>query len=252
MEIEIKRTFVEKWDKYFSGSELPLACFYSDELHGAEFANKPKENKKGYTCIFSQLAAARAGKPRAFNQDNFGCFGATGTLGFSTKAPTKKEIAEMVDFLINEERFKKSEEHVMAMMQTNPPLSAKGKYLILKRWDTLSMNDTPQIVCFFASPDVIAGLFALANYDTMNPHGVISPFGSGCDALIGFAMKEYESEEPKAVLGGFDPPMRACVKPKILTFSVPYSRLVTMIENMDDCFLNTYIWDGINKRIQKT
>ena len=37
---------------------------------------------KGYTCIFSQLAPVRSGKPRAFNQDNFGCGDAAGILGF--------------------------------------------------------------------------------------------------------------------------------------------------------------------------
>ena len=250
MDITIKTTFMEQWEKYFPGSELPLACFYSDDLHGAKYATKPKENKKGYTCIFSQLAPVRAGKPRAFDQDSFGCFGATGTLGFSN-TPTKEEIDYMANFLINEERFKKSKGHVMGMMEANPPLPAKGKYLVVKRWDTLSEQDAPQVVSFFVSPDAIAGLFSLANYDTINPHGVISPFGSGCDTLIGFAMKECESSNPKGVIGGFDPPMRACVKPNLLTFSVPYIRLITMLGNMDDCFLNTYIWEGIHKRMQK-
>jgi len=35
MDIEIKNNFMEKWEKYFPGSELPIACFYSDELKAA-------------------------------------------------------------------------------------------------------------------------------------------------------------------------------------------------------------------------
>ena len=53
MDLAIKGKFVEKWDKYFSGNELPIACFYSDELNGADFPKAPKPNKRGYTCIFS-------------------------------------------------------------------------------------------------------------------------------------------------------------------------------------------------------
>ena len=72
----------------------------------------------------------------------------------------------------------------------------------------------------------------------------------GCDTLIGFAMKELGSDNPRAVLGLFDPPARGCVKANLLNFSVPWPKLLSMIDNMDDCFLNTYIWDGIRKRMK--
>lgn len=246
MEMAIKERFIEKWTRYFPGCELPVACFYSDSPGSAEFPEKPKENKRGYTCLFSQLAAVRKGKDRAFNQDNLGCFGAGGTLGF-----TPMEMDDhMVDFLVNVERFKKSREHVMGMAAANPPTPAGGKYLVFKRWDRLTEADTPQVVFFFVGADAIAGLHTLANFDTTDPHGVIAPFGSGCDTLIGFAMKELASDNPRAVLGLFDPPARGCVKAHLLNFSAPWPKLLTMIDNMDDCFLNTYIWEGIQKRMK--
>lgn len=34
MDLEIKKSFMEKWEKYFPGSELPIACFYADVLDG--------------------------------------------------------------------------------------------------------------------------------------------------------------------------------------------------------------------------
>lgn len=249
MKTKIKEKFTEKWKKYFSDSELPIACFYSDDLEDVEFPKAPQKNEKGYTCFFSQLASVRRGRARAFNQENFGCYGAVNTLGFG-KAPTQGDIDHMVDFLTNVEKFKKTKEHVMGMAESNPPISAKGKYLIFKRWDLLKENDDPQIVFFFVTPDAIAGLHTLANFDTIDPHGVIAPFGSGCDSLIGFAMKELESEAPKAVIGLFDPPARACVKPNLLSFSIPWPKFMTMLENMDNCFLNTYIWEGIQKRMK--
>ena len=251
MDLAIKEKFIQKWNKYYPGSDLPIACYYSDELNGADFPKAPKPNKRGYTCIFSQLAPVRSGKPRAFNQDNFGCWGASATLGFG-KEPTPEDMDHMVDFLINVEKFKKIKEHVMGMAAANPPVQAQGKYLIFKRWDLLTEADQTQVVAFFCTPDAISGLHTLASFDTIGPHDVIAPFGSGCDGLIGFAFKELRSGEPKAVMGLFDPPARACVKADLLSFSIPWPKFVTMLENMDDCFLNTYIWEKIQNRMKPT
>ncbi len=249
MDLKIKTSFITKWEKYFTGNDLPIACFYADEPKEADFPKAPKPNKKGYTCIFSQLAPVRAGKPRAFNQDNFGCWGASGTLGFGNE-PTQEDMDHMVDFLTNVEKFKKSKEHVIGMFAANPPMPAEGKYLIFKRWDMLLESDEPQVVLFFVTPDAMAGLHTLANFDTINPHGVIAPFGSGCDSFIGFAMRELKSDNPKAVIGLLDPPARSCVKPNLLSFSIPWPKFVTMLENVDDCFLNTYIWAKIHNRMK--
>jgi len=248
MDLSIKEKFFEEWNNYFPDSDFPIACYYSDELNGAHFPEAPRPNKRGYTCIFSQLAPVRAGKPRAFNQDNFGCWGASGTFGFG-KEPTQEDMDKMVDFLLNVEKFKKTKEQVLGMAAANPPLPAQGKYLIFKRWDMLTEADQPQVVAFFWKPDAIAGLHTLTSYDTIGPHDVIAPFGSGCDGLIGFAMKELRSSEPKAVIGLFDPPARACVKADLLSFSIPWRKFVTMLDNMDDYFLNTYIWEKIQKRM---
>lgn len=37
MDLTIKNSFTAKWAKYFKRSELPIACFYSDDLCGADF-----------------------------------------------------------------------------------------------------------------------------------------------------------------------------------------------------------------------
>ena len=121
MDLEIKKRFMEKWEKYFPGSDLPIACYYADKLNGADFTKAPKPNKKGYTCIFSQMAPVRLGKPGAFNQENFGCWGASGLFGF---IPLEADDY-MVDCLVNVERFKKSEEHVKGMFAANPPCRPK-------------------------------------------------------------------------------------------------------------------------------
>ncbi len=45
---------IEKWEKYFPGNELPIGCYYADDLHDAEFPENPKPNKTCITCIFGQ------------------------------------------------------------------------------------------------------------------------------------------------------------------------------------------------------
>ena len=116
-----------------------------------------------------------------------------------------KADEQTTDFMVNVERYKKSHAHVEAMFENSPPLKAKRRYLIFKRWDSLSETDDPQVVFFFCTPDVLSGLHGLANYDTMTPHGVITPFCSGCEMLIAFPMKELKSDDPKAVIGLLDP-----------------------------------------------
>ena len=127
MDINIKKGFTEKWKKYFPGSNHPIVCFYSDELNNVEFPEMPKPKKDG-VCIFSQLAPVRTGKTRAFNQNNLACYGASSTLGFIPLEINK----ELTDFLVYEERLKKSIEHVKSMYDISPPMPAKGKYLIFK------------------------------------------------------------------------------------------------------------------------
>ena len=244
MDLEIKNSFLEKWEKYFPGSELPIACFYSDELNGVEFPDMPKPNKRGHTCIFSQLAPVRKGRSRAFNIDNLGCWGATTTLGFDKNMVSD----QLVDFLINVERYKKSPVHVQKMYENFRPIPVEGKYLIFKRWDELDESDEPQVVFFFCNPDAVAGLHALANFDAMTPNGVITPFDSGCGSIVAVAMREMDSEEPKAVLGGLDPSMRPYVKQPLLTFSVPWPKFVDMVENMDSSFLTVDFWDDVKSR----
>lgn len=245
MNLEIKKHFLEKWEKHFPRSELPIACFYSNELNNVEFRNAPKPSPKGFTCIFSQIAPVRKGRARAFNKENLGCFGSFLPFGFDT------EVTEDVkNYICNVERVKKSYDHVDSMYEHRQLKQAPAKYLVFKRWDTLEEQDNPQVIFFFGKLDVIAGLHALANFDSMTPYDVIAPFGTGCDSIVGFPMQELESEQPKAVLGALDPSVRIRFKPHILTFSAPWPKFLSMLENMDESFLATDSWSKVKSRFK--
>ncbi len=246
MNIEIRERFVAAWEKYFPGSELPLVCFYSNELNGVEFPDHPKPNKKGYTCIFSQIAPVKRGHSRAFNMANLGCFGSFLPFGFDINL--SKEVK---NYICNIERVKKSYEHVESMYTYRPPLKAPGKYLVFKRWDMLEEHDNPQVVIFFATPDVTAGLHGLANFDTLTPHGVVVPFCTACDAIVGFPLSELESEDPKAVLGSMDPSARIYFKPNVTTFAAPWPKFLSILNNIDGSFLETAGWSKVKSRFQK-
>ncbi len=245
MNIKIKEDFLAKWEKYFPNAELPFVCYYSDELNGASFPDKPAENSKGYTCILTQLFKVRRGESLAFNADNLGCMGSSSKLGF---IPSEMSD-DLVHFLTNIECSKINRDSVMSMCESNPAVERNGKYLICKRWDMLSKEDTPQVVTFFAPADIISALHMLAYYDYPTIDGVISPWGGGCEATVGFAMKQALSGGDKCVLGLFDVHARRYIKADLMTFSAPYTRFEQMVGNMDKSFLNTFVWSDIKERV---
>jgi len=140
---------------------------------------------------------------------------------------------------------------LIACMNTVHLNRLRGNTLSSSVGDTLEEQDDPQVVFLFGSPNVIAGLHGLANFDTMTPYGVIAPFSTGCDSIVGFPMDELESDQPKTVLGALDPSVRNRFKPDILTFSAPWPKFLSMLENMDDSFLNTVGWSIVKSRFSR-
>jgi hypothetical protein len=138
---------------------------------------------------------------------------------------------------------------VKEILKNWPRLKAPKPYVVFKRWDNLSREDDPQVVIFFAQPDILAGLFTLVNFDQSQPEGVIAPMGSGCSSIVSYPYLEKESPHPRAVIGMFDPSARPYVPKEVLSFAVPTKRFVTMIGNIEQSFLITDTWKKLQKRI---
>ena len=130
-----------------------------------------------------------------------------------------------------------------------PTFTAPAKYVVFKRWDSLTDEEEPQVVIFFAPPDVLSGLFTLANYDEPTNEAVFCPMGAGCATIVQIPMAECGSERPRAVLGLFDVSARPGVPPECLTFSIPIGKFERMVDNMDESFLITGSWEKIKGRI---
>jgi hypothetical protein len=149
------------------------------------------------------------------------------------------------------ERYKKSPGLVSTYLKSHPAIQAPGHFLVFKRWDKLAASDRPFAVIFFAPPDVLSGLFALANFDRSDPEGVISPMGSGCSTIVNYPYWEAQSDQPRCVLGMFDVSARPQVPATLLTFTIPMARFQQMVANMEESFLITPAWEQVRARIQR-
>jgi len=250
MDQTIKSGFLEKWDRRFSRAERPLAAFYSDD-DGYASLLQPKPNRSGVYCLIGMLRRVRQGQSLAFTRDTIGCQGGGRYTGFSTAMGSdfKYFLSCGLPGKLEGERYKKTPELVERSIAATPPLLAEGKYLVFKPWTAVEPAETPRVVIFFAVPDVLSGLFTLANFRRASEEGVICPFAAGCGSIIGLPLAEARTANPRAVLGMFDPSARPHVESDVLTFAVPWARFLEMNEDMDESFLITPTWDTIAHRL---
>jgi uncharacterized protein (DUF169 family) len=247
MDLDLRDRFIEGWKRYFGGAELPITFYYADDPIDVERVRKPDRHR----CIFADLNRVRQGKSIAFDTMAIGCFGGKRYLGFSAEIRPNFEyfLSCGIPGEMEGERYKKTPEMVREVMRTMPAFSAPSDWIVFKRWDHLVAADRPDVVIFYAKPDVLAGLFTLANFDEAGGGVVVAPFGSGCSSIV---MQPYllrTADPPRAVLGLFDPSARPYVAADILTFAVPMAKFERMVANMGESFLITETWKVIADRI---
>jgi len=250
MDSKTKEKCMRLCQDYLGGTELPLACYYTDDPGTATVVEPPS----GHRCIFADLSQVRRGTSVCFDARSFGCFGGRRYLGFGQEVTPNFEyfLSCGIPGKLEGERYKKTPELVKEIMEKAPKFEAPGSLLIFKRWDMLEASDEPDVVIFFARPDVLSGLFTLANFDVGELNAVFSPFSAGCGSIVQYPYLEKESDCPKAVLGMFDVSARPYVPDDVLSFSAPIKKFVTMLDNIEESFLITGSWDKVHARIKKT
>ncbi len=252
MNEKLKKDFVEKWTKYFEGAELPFVFFYSDDKKYQSDLMSPKSLTERL-CMISQLNMVRKGKNLAFTKDTVICPGGLRYSGFgrAMRPNFRYFLSCGIPGELEGERYKKTPEIVDEVMKEFPEMPAPGNYLVFKRLDKVESEEEPEAVIFYATPDILAGLFALANFRLAQPLGVIAPFSAGCGSIIGYPLRENRNGQPRAVLGMFDVSARPHVEEGILSFAMPKKKFHDMVEDMDESFLITKSWAQVAKRIAK-
>ena len=247
MDMKIQEKFVVLWNKYFKSAELPVVFYYTDEEGHADLV-KPAS---GHRCVIGDLLKVRRGSSLCYNAESVGCFGGKRYLGFSQTIMPDFEyfLSCGIPGKLDGERYKKSPELVKEVMEYAPAFQAPARFIVFKRWDRLEKPDKPEVVIFFAQPDVLAGLFTLANFDEAEPNGVFAPFSAGCGSIVQYPYLEGKSKCPRGVIGLFDISARPFVPRDVLTFSVSVNKFLRMVGNIEESFRTTSSWKKIQKRI---
>jgi uncharacterized protein (DUF169 family) len=249
MDMQLKERFLERWKKYFHRTDLPITFYYSNEAGNLELVKPPS----GHQCFIGVLSRVRQGASLCFNVDSIGCGGGKRYLGFTEEIMPNFEyfLSCGIPGKLEGERYKKTPELVKEAVKNFPVFKAPAQFIIFKRWDKLEQADRPEVVIFFAPPDVLSGLFTLASFDEAELNGIFTPFSAGCGTIVQYPYLEKDSARPRGVLGMFDVSARPFVPKETLSLALPMKKFQGMIENMDESFLITASWAKVKARIQK-
>jgi hypothetical protein len=247
MDAKLKDKFIENWGRYFPGTDLPFALFYSDDEKYWDDL-RPQE---GFGCMIAHFAPVLKGERVAFAEETIACPGGVRYSGFLTEPnPGMNHFLSCgIPGEMEGLRLKKTPELVEGSFGEHTLAEAGGRFLVATRLDRLETDEMPEVIAWLAPPDVISALFYLAAFHSTDRSSVISPQSSGCGALINFPMAEKEKEHPRAILGMFDISARPYVRKDHLSFAVPLSLFKEMASNMEESFLITESWERVKKRL---
>ena len=245
MDQEKRDKFTGLWEKYFNNAELPIAFQYTDNNQDIPVSEAPQ----GHRCLIAQLLKVRHGGAICLQPHSVPCIGGKRYMMFTDSMP--KDFECYISHYPNGrgERYKLHPAQVSNFWDNLPKLPTKGNSVIFKRWDQLEDRDEPDAVIFFATPDVLSGLFTLTCFDSIAEDAVIAPFGAGCINIIYYPYREQIRGTARAVIGLMDPSARKCTKGDLVTFAIPITKFMAIIDQMEESFLATDTWKIIQSRI---
>jgi uncharacterized protein (DUF169 family) len=242
----------ESWKQFretLGLEESPLGVYYTNDKPEGIAA---KEGISG--CMIGLLQNARKkGKTVFFDKNHFGCPGGGYYMGFRDLPMPNIEyfLSCGIPGEMEGERYIKTPELAKKYFSMMKPRPAPSAYCVFKPIEQFLSGIEPEVVAFFATPDILSGLFTLTNYALERTDAVYAPFGSGCGTILTYPLKEAGKEQPRAILGMFDVSARPMVERDVLTFSMPYSVFLKLLENVSGSFLQTESWKKVLQRIQK-
>jgi len=242
----------KNYDTFFEAlglKEHPLGVHYANQQ--PEKGLTPKEGAP--TCLIGMLQRVRRqGETVYFDEDHTGCFGGAYYMGFREQARPRIEyfLSCGIPGEMEGERYIKTPQLAKEYFAAAKPRRAPAKFCIFKPLPGFQAGEKPEVVVFFAPPDILSGLFTLTNYAAERTEAVRIPFSSGCGSILTHPLKEAEKEKPQAILGMFDVSARPFVEPDLLTLAMPTKLFLTLLDNLDESFLITASWRKVKERIR--
>jgi len=253
-------------------NEEPLGIHYADAKPGGGFGPKPgvifsREAEKAgtidwqkadetFSCIIGNIWLARKKRKPAFiSLEECGCMGGgfhTGMYSPYLEGNVAYVTTGFPGTPVEGERYMCSFESMYAFMDDCAPRPAPKKYAIAKALSLFAENEEPEIIVFFARPEVLCGLNVLCTYASGSHLVLVSPFGAGCTNIFNWPLTYLARGEEKAVLGGFDPSARKYMKTDELTFAVPLSLYKKMLNSMEESALKRQKWQDVRKKAVKS
>ena len=242
----------ESWNRFretLGLKESTLGIYYTnDKPEGVT----PKEGVSG--CMIGLLQNARKkGKTVYFDKSHFGCPGGGYYMGFfeSPRPNIEYFLSCGIPGEMDGERYIKTPERAREYFAKMIPRRAPATYCVFKPIEQFQGAIEPEVIVFFAPPDVLSGLFTLTNYALERTDAVYAPFGSGCGAILTYPLKEAVKEQPRAILGMFDVSARPMVEKETLTLAMSPSIFLKLLENASGSFLETESWKKVLQRIRR-
>ena len=231
------RAFIESYKEAFGeNAQLPLLFGYSD--------TPVAQTAKIGGCFFKGLQAVREGEPLSLNADAIGCGGGKLYTGFTDMPEHVPNYVSVV------EKYKRTPEMVADYVKRLEMPRANKRYLNFVRIDKTESLEGYEGVMFYATPDMLAGLCGWAFYDTNEPDAVMAQFGSGCSTVVSMTVVENARGGYHCFLGLFDPSVRPWVGPNELSFTIPMSRFIVMMDSMRESFLfGSHAWEKVKTRL---
>lgn len=231
------KEFIHLYNKYFGEkAPLPIAVFYSDQPE--------VESKTIQGCMFKQFYRVYKGETVSFSENNLTCGGGKLYLGLG---PIPDRV---YNFVSKVEKYKRDAEITKISISHIDAHKASHKFINFKRIDRLEKFDGIEGLIFFATPDILSGLFTWANYDMEDINAVQSPWGSGCSSTVTALVNENRKNGKHCFIGLFDVSARPFFRSDILSFSIPMSRFKEMQETLSSCCVaGAPAWGKLIKRI---
>ncbi len=252
-------------------TEEPMAMFYTDKQPEEGVSPKPgrlpsveqearreidfKGLFKDFSCVIGKIWIARKKKTAAyFDRERYGCLGGAFFLGY-----LKPQLDFVVHYVssgiknnMEGERYLSSPEVTRRFYEMIDPRPSPKRFCVFKPISLFDRDETPELVTFFARPEVISGLHQLATFITDDLEVVMSPFGAGCANIVTWPLKYRSQGKFKAVLGGWDPSERVYLRPDEITFTVPFDMYKLMLARWPESFLNANAWQAVKKKIARS